>query len=146
MYNFTWTDNLPYDYVRITKLFTGTYNEDLDYIVKYKTNKSEDYIEFGKYNTQKNNYIDFTSVRLEDDEFITDFKVEFGKVKAGFEAIEKPFIFAKVLPTVQPEDKWTNYTTLTGDYKEHHLEDKAEWTTTSYGKKLEITKLPRTGF
>ncbi len=51
--NFTWTDNLPYDYVRITKLFTGTYNEDLDYIVKYKTNKSEDYIEYGKYNTQK---------------------------------------------------------------------------------------------
>lgn len=144
--NFTWTDNLPYDYVRITKLFTGTYNEDLDYIVKYKTNKSEDYIEFGKYNTQKNNYIDFTSVSLEDDEFITDFKVEFGTVKAGFEAIEKPFIFAKVLPTVRPEDKWTNYTTLTGDYKEHHLEDKAEWTTTSYGKKLEITKLPRTGF
>ena len=144
--NFTWTDNLPYDYVRITKLFTGTYNEDLDYIVKYKTNKSEDYIEFGKYNTQKNNYIDFTSVSLEDDEFITDFKVEFGTVKAGFEAIEKPFIFTKVLPTVQPEDKWTNYTTLTGDYKEHHLEDKAEWTTTSYGKKLEITKLPRTGF
>ena len=144
--NVTWTDNLPYDYVRITKLFTGTYNEDLDYIVKYKTNKSEDYIEFGKYNTQKNNYIDFTSVSLEDDEFITDFKVEFGTVKAGFEAIEKPFIFAKVLPTVRPEDKWTNYTTLTGDYKEHHLEDKAEWTTTSYGKKLEITKLPRTGF
>ena len=144
--NFTWTDNLPYDYVRITKLFTGTYNEDLDYIVKYKTNKSEDYIEFGKYNTQKNNYIDFTSVSLEDDEFITDFKVEFGTVKAGFEAIEKPFIFAKVLPTAQPEDKWTNYTTLTGDYKEHHLEDKAEWKTTSYGKKLEITKLPRTGF
>ena len=144
--NFTWTDNLPYDYVRITKLFTGTYNEDLDYIVKYKTNKSEDYIEFGKYNTQKNNYIDFTSVSLEDDEFITDFKVEFGTVKAGFEAIEKPFIFAKVLPTVRPEDKWTNYTTLTGDYKEHHLKDKAEWTTTSYGKKLEITKLPRTGF
>lgn len=24
--NFTWTDNLPYQYVRITKLFTGTYN------------------------------------------------------------------------------------------------------------------------
>ena len=60
--NFTWTDNLPYDYVRITKLFTGTYNEDLDYIVKYKTNKSEDYIEYGKFNTQKNNYIDFTKL------------------------------------------------------------------------------------
>ena len=91
--NFTWTDNLPYEYVRITKLFTGTYNEDLDYVVKYKTNKSEDYIEYGTYNTQKNNYIDFTTVELAEDEYITDFKVEFGTVMPGFEAVEKPFIF-----------------------------------------------------
>ena len=144
--NFTWTDNLPYEYVRITKLFTGTYNEDLDYVVKYKTNKSEDYIEYGTYNTQKNNYIDFTSVELEDDEYITDFKVEFGTVMPRFEAVEKPFIFAKVLPTVEPDDRWVNYTSLTGNYKEHELEDKAEWPTISYGKKLEIKKLPRTGF
>ena len=144
--NFTWTDNLPYKYVKITKLFTGTYNEDLDYIVKYKTNKSEDYIEYGTYNTQKNNYIDFTTVDLADNEYITDFKVEFGTVMAGFEAVEKPFIFAKVLPTVKPDDRWVNYTSLTGIYKEHELEDKAEWPTISYGKKLEIKKLPRTGF
>lgn len=144
--NFTWSDNLPYNYVRITKLFTGTYNEDLDYIVKYKTNKSEDYKEYGTYNTQKNNYIDFTKVELAEDEFIKDFKVEFGTVMPGFEAVEKPFIFAKVLPTVQPEDRWINYTNLTGNYKEHELEDKAEWPTISYGKKLEIKKLPRTGY
>ena len=144
--NFTWTDNLPYNYVRITKLFTGTYNEDLDYVVKYKTNKSVDYKEYGTYNTQKNNYIDFTKVELSEDEFITDFKVEFGTVMPGFEAIEKPFIFAKVLPTVKPEDRWVNYTNLTGNYKEHELEDKAEWPTISYGKKLEIKKLPRTGY
>ena len=144
--NFTWTDNLPYEYVRITKLFTGTYNEDLEYSVKYKTNKSEDYIEYGKYNTKKNNYIDFTKVELDEDEFITDYKIEFGTVMPGFEAIEKPFIFAKVLPTVKAEDKWVNHTSLTGNYKEHKLEDKAEWTTTSYTKKLEVKKLPRTGF
>lgn len=144
--NFTWTDNLPYEYVRITKLFTGTYNQDLDYVIKYKTNKTEDYIEFGTYNTQKNNYIDFAKVELDADEFITDFKVEFGTVMSGFEALEKPFIFAKVLPTVKPEDRWVNYTTLTGNYNEHELEDKAEWPTISYGKKLEIKKLPRTGF
>lgn len=144
--NFTWTDNLPHEYIKITKLFTGTYNEDLDYVVKYKTNKTDDYIEFGKYNTQKNNYIDFTKIELAVDEYITDFKVEFGTVMAGFEAVERPFIFAKVLPTVKPEDKWINYTTLTGNYKEHKLEDKAEWPTISYGKKLEIKKLPKTGF
>ena len=144
--NFTWTDNLPYQYVRITKLFTGTYNEDLDYVVKYKTNKSEDYIEYGKYNTQKNNYIDFTKLELAEDEYITDYKVEFGTVMSGFEAVEKPFIFCKVLPTVKAEDRWVNYTKLTGNYKEHELEDKAEWPTISYSKKLEVKKLPRTGF
>lgn len=144
--NFTWTDNLPYNYVRITKLFTGTYNEDLDYIVKYKTNKSDEYIEFGKYNTQKNNCIDFTKVELAEDEYITDFKVEFGTVMPGFEAEEKPFIFCKVLPIVKIEDKWTNHTSLIGNYKEHKLEDKAEWTTKSYAKKLTIKKLPKTGF
>ena len=144
--NFTWTDNLPYEYVRITKLFTGTYNENLNYVVKYRTNKSEEYIEFGTYNTQKNNYIDFTKLDLAEDEYITDYKVEFGTVMPGFEAVEKPFIFAKVLPTVKAEDKWVNYTSLTGNYKEHELEDKAEWPTISYSKKLEIKKLPRTGF
>lgn len=144
--NFTWIDNLPYEYIRITKLFTGTYNEDLDYIVKYKTNKSEDYIKFGKYNTQKNNYIDFTKVELLEDEYITDYKVEFGTVMPGFEAIEKPFIFAKVLPTVKADDKWINNTSLTGNYKEHKLEDKADWTTISYAKELKIKKLPKTGF
>ena len=144
--NFTWTDNLPYDYIRITKLFTGTYNEDLDYIVKYKTNKTKDYKEYGKYNTQKNNYIDFTKIKLAEGEFITDYKIEFGTVKPGFEAVEKPFIFAKVLPTVKADDKWTNNTSLTGNYKDKELEDKAEWTTISYAKKLEIKKLPRTGF
>ena len=41
---------------------------------------------------------------------------------------------------------WVNYTSLTGNYKEHKLEDKAEWATISYCKKLEIKKLPRTGF
>lgn len=144
--NFTWIDNLPYEYVRITKLFIGTYNEDLEYSVKYKTNKSEDYIEYGKYNTLKNNYIDFTKIELDEDEFITDYKIEFGTVMPGFEAIEKPFIFTKVLPTVKSEDKWVNHTSLTGNYKEHKLEDKAEWTTKSYNKELKISKLPRTGY
>ena len=144
--NFTWMDNLPYEFIRITKLFTGTYNENLDYIVKYKTNKTEDYIELGKFNTQKNNYIDFENVELAEGEYITDFKMEFGTVMPGFEAIEKPFIFSKVLSTVKFDDKWTNYTTLTGNYKENKLEDKAEWNTISYAKEFKINKLPKTGF
>ena len=64
----------------------------------------------------------------------------------GFQAVEKPFIFCRVLGTVKADDKWVNYTSLTGNYKEHKLEDKAGWSITSYFKKLEIDKLPTTGF
>ena len=103
-------------------------------------------LELQNYNTQVNNYIDFTKVVLDEDEYITDYKIEFGTVMSGFEAVEKPFIFCKVLPTVKAEDRWTNYTSLTGNYKEHKIEDKAEWTTKSYAKKLTIKKLPKTGF
>ena len=37
--DFTWYDYLPTDYVTATKLVTGTYNQDLNYAVYYKTNK-----------------------------------------------------------------------------------------------------------
>ena len=139
--NFTWIDNLPYEYVRLTKLYTGTYNEDLDYVVKYKTNKTKDYIVFGTYNSQENNEIDFTKLKLQKNEYITDFKIEFGTVMPGFEAVEKPYIYTKVLETVKQGDKWTNYTTLKGNYNENKTCDKANWTTIT-----PIKKLPRTGF
>ena len=51
-----------------------------------------------------------------------------------------------VLPTVKADYRWINYTGLTGNYKEHKLEDKAEWPTISYAKKLETKRLPKTGF
>ena len=34
--NFTWSDELPTDYIRITKLYTGTWNEKLNYKILYK--------------------------------------------------------------------------------------------------------------
>lgn len=149
--DFTWFDHLPYDYVKITKLFTGTYNEDLNYKVFYKTNKN-DWTQFGDtYNTLVNNCIDFTTLNLDNKtEYITDFKVVFGTVKAGFKPVETPFIFTIVDEDVKPTDKWVNRTKLTGNYTDENgnkteLEDNDNWETISYGKKLNITTLPRTG-
>ena len=73
------------------------------------------------------------------------------QLKPGFEAVEKPFIFAKVLPTVKANDTWTNYTKIESTYTSNHdntVELKAhdDWTTTSYSAKLSIKKLPKTGF
>lgn len=154
--NFTWSDELPTDYIRITKLYTGTWNEKLNYKVLYKLNNSEIWQEYknpdsedGTYSTDENHFIDFTTVQS-GDSYITDFKLEFGTVKPGFEAVEKPFIFAKVLP-VKANDTWTNYTKIESTYTSNHdttVELKAhdDWTTTSYSAKLSIKKLPKTGF
>ena len=159
--DFKWKDILPTDYIRITKLYTGTYNEDLNYEVYYKTNK-EDFKKYenpnskdGTFNTTKNNYIDFSKLNS-DDEYITEFELRFGTVKAGFEAVNKPFIFTKVNENVKDKDVWTNKTFLYGNYtsingKTIPLASSSDWQTTSY--KFELTTkedtnsvLPRTGF
>ncbi|MBO5348519.1 MAG: hypothetical protein J6A89_01675 [Clostridia bacterium] len=150
--NFTWWDHLPSKYTKITKLYTGTWNEDLTFKVYYKTNR-QDYTQYGlEYSTLINNCIDFESLGLdnEDDEYITDFKIVFGTVKSGFSFIEAPFIFTKVDSDIKASDEWTNKTKITGQYTDVNgniveLEDNDEHTTTTYGKELKITTLPRTG-
>lgn len=150
--NFTWWDHLPSKYTKITKLYTGTWNEDLTFKVYYKTNK-QDYTQYGlEYSTLVNNCIDFECLGLddEDEEYITDFKVVFDKVKSGFTYIEAPFIFTKVDSDIKASDEWTNKTRLTGQYTDMNgnvteLEDNDEHTTVTYEKELKITTLPRTG-
>lgn len=150
--NFTWWDHLPSEYVKITKLYTGTWNEELNFKVYYKTNKN-DYKQYGlEYSTLVNNCIDFESLGLNDEsnEYITDFKIVFGTVKSGFTYTEAPFIFTKVDSDIKTTDEWTNKTKLTGQYTDENgnvveLEDNDEHTTITYGKELEITTLPRTG-
>ena len=62
--NFTWIDFLPTDYVTATKLVTGTYNQDLNYAIYYKTNKNDYRLLRDNLNTQVNNYIDFSNLEL----------------------------------------------------------------------------------
>ena len=144
--NFTWQDVLPTDYIRLTKIFTGVYNEDLLYSVSVKTNKRDYFVAKEGLSTLTNNYIDISSIGLQEDEYVTEYKFNFGTVKKDFKAVETPFIFTKVNSTVKPTDKWTNTTKLSGNYKGVYLEDNDEHTVKSYGKKLSIRKLPKTGF
>ena len=59
---------------------TGTWNQDLKYDVYYKTNKSDEYILFKEdLSTQENYELDFTKVKLADDEYITETMFDFGK-------------------------------------------------------------------
>lgn len=142
--NFTWYDFLPTDYVTATKLVTGTYNQDLNYAIYYKTNKNDYRLLRDNLNTQVNNYIDFTNLKLEEGEYVTEFKTEFGTVDVGFTSIESPQLFVKTKSTVKNDDTFTNKTKVDGYHKTYYVWDEDSHTTKVYEKKLEV-KLPRTG-
>ena len=142
--NFTWYDFLPTDYVTATKLVTGTYNQDLNYAIYYKTNKNDYRLLRDNLNTQVNNYIDFTNLKLEEGEYVTEFKTKFGTVDVGFTSIESPQLFVKTKSTVKNDDTFTNKTKVDGYHKTYYVWDEDNHTTKVYEKKLEV-KLPRTG-
>ena len=143
--NFTWYDYLPTDYVVATKLVTGTYNQDLDYNVYYKTNLNDYKLLAENLNTQENHYIDFTNIELGENEYVTEFKLDFGTVDVGFTSVEKPELFVKVKSTVKNDDTFTNKTKVDGYHKTYYVWDEDDHTTKVYEKKLEV-RLPRTGF
>ncbi len=142
--NFTWYDFLPTDYVTATKLVTGTYNQDLNYAIYYKTNKNDYRLLRDNLNTKINNYIDFSNLELEDDEYVTEFKAEFGTVDVGFTSVESPQLFVKVKSIVKGDDTFINKTKVEGYHKTYYVWDEDDHTTEIYEKKLEV-KLPRTG-
>lgn len=142
---FTWIDFLPTEYIRITKLVTGTYNQDLDYSIYYKTNKNDYRLLKENLNTQVNNYIDFSNLELEDGEYVTEFKADFGTVDVGFESVINPYIFVRVNSDVENDDVFTNKTRIEGYNKTYMVWDEDDHTTKVYEKELKIKKLPRTG-
>lgn len=144
--NFIWYDYLPTEYVRITKLITGTYNQDLNYSIYYKTNKNDYRLLKDNLNTQINNYIDFANLKLDEDEYVTEFKVDFGTVDVGFESVISPYIFVKVNSDVNNGDKFTNKTRVEGYNDTYLVYDEDKHTTEIYEKELEAKKLPRTGY
>lgn len=143
--NFTWTDELPTDYVRITKLITGTYNQDLRYSIYYKTNKNDYKLLKENLSTQVNNYIDFAEVELAEDEYVTEFKAEFGTVEVVFESVINPYIFVRVNSDVKNDNTFTNKTQVEGYNKTYKVWDNDDHTTKVYEKQINVKKLPRTG-
>ncbi len=142
---FTWFDYLPTDYVVSTKLVTGTYNQDLDYNVYYKTNLNDYKLLAENLNTQENHYIDFSTLDLAENEYVTEFKLDFGTVDVGFASEEKPELFVKVKSDVKNDDTFTNKTRLEGYNKTYLTWDEDDHTTTVYEKEIKV-KLPKTGF
>lgn len=144
--NFIWTDMLPSEAVRADKIYTGTYNQELEYSVWYKTNKNDFKILEENLSTQINNEISFRDLQLEEDEYITEYEFRFGKVKIGFSEIEKPRLYCDVINTLENKTIFTNTTKVKGNYLEKEVEDEDYWKTIIYNKEPEPEILPRTGY
>lgn len=136
--NFVWEDEIPTDFIRVTKIKLGTYNQDNSYNLYYKTNFSEDYIlMLEDINTKTTEEIDF-SKELSDNEFITNIKLDFGSVDIGFKSEEDTLIFAKVNSNVKSGDVFENKVCLQASFKGYNLSKSSNWKTRVY-KVLPLT-------
>ncbi len=144
--DFTWYDILPSDYGKITKIQTGTFNQDVTYSIYYKTNLKDVYMVLKKnLSSKENNYVDLTNLYLEEGEKITEIKICFGKVLVGFESIESPHIYMQMNENLENDTIVKNYTILEGYNQEYKVSDEDTVTSIVYNV-VEEKKLPRTGF
>lgn len=132
--DFYWRDNLPEE-VRIQSLNTGTWNQRGTYDVYIKTNKKSGWrrIERGLH-TNVEYTIDLTgdALGLASNEYVTDFKLEFGTVDAGFAADTDPYIKVKVNDDLDAGTQIVNTTDVGGRKGHEWTYDRDSWITVVY--------------
>lgn len=145
--SFYWRDTLPAQ-VTLTKLVTGTYNQQLSYKVVYKTNLSGDtYLTLADNLSTTKNYVLEASpaaLGLAANERVTEFMYVFGTVKAGFAQVETPYIHGTVIKGLSNGVSFVNVADVGGLYNGQWIMGVSRWVTTVYAK-TNVT-LPKTGY
>ena len=139
-------ESLPADAAYITRLFTGTFNQNLNYTIYYKTNRT------GTFKILKDNL--FTNKVYEIDctkglmagEYITDIKYEFGTVDPGFKEVERPFIYCRTYNNLPNGYQFTNRVEVGGMYEMQKVKAEDSFTTKIYAPTVDRGKLPKTGY
>ncbi|MDL2232164.1 hypothetical protein LJC63_01105 [Ruminococcaceae bacterium OttesenSCG-928-L11] len=140
---FFWHDQLPTDAVRLEKISTGTWSERLTYRVVYRTNLKTEYrVWKSGLLTTVNNELDVSELKLSANEYITDFKLEFGTVEPGFHEVEAPFILTRVLDDLSDEYRFVNKTDVGGKCSGEFVYATDSWVTVVFGER---GSLPKTG-
>lgn len=144
--NFYWHDELPSS-VRLTTIHTGTWSQPgLTYSVTYRTNRNSAYrtLASGLLSTQSYD-LDCTPSKLglAADEFITDFRFEFGTVQPGFREQDKPMILVTVNQGLANGHRFANRTDAGGQYSGKWFSSSFTWVTEVYAPVLEY---PKTGY
>ena len=145
--SFYWRDTLP-GQVTLTRIVTGTYNQQLSYKIVYKTNLSGDTYRTlaDNLSTTKNYVLDAspTALGLAANEKVTEFMVVFGVVKAGFAQVETPYINGTVSKGLANGSSFVNVADIGGLYNGQWIMGVSRWATSVYAKTT--VTLPRTGY
>jgi hypothetical protein len=145
--NFYLHDRLPTDAVRITKLFTGTWSQRLNYSVYYKTNQRDYRLLASGLQTHINYELSLhpNVLGLASGEYVTDVRWEFGTVNAGFRETQNPFLFVQVLNGLANGYQIVNRADDGGKYRDEWQTARATWLTTLFGDSTP-PPLPETGY
>ena len=145
--NFYWRDTLPTDAARLEKISTGTWSENVNYKIMYKTNLRDYRLLKDNLQGGKNYLLDCSSkaLNLASGEYVTEVMFSFGAVPPNFTNVTNPYLTCTVKKTLPHGYTFTNKTDVGGIY------DKAwimanDWQTTKVYNKLNPPTLPKTGY
>ena len=145
--SFFWRDALP-SQVRLDKVVTGTYNQQLAYKVVYKTNLSGDQYRTlaDNLSTTKNYVLEArpAALGLAANERVTEVMFVFGTVKGGFAEVETAYLYGTVNDGLSNGASIVNVADAGGLYNGQWIMAVSRWLTTVYAKTT--IKLPKTGY
>ena len=142
--NFYLHDQFPTDCSTAKTITTGTYNTRLNYQITYKTNYN-DYRVLATNLLSTNNYaFDLSAVQLMQGEVVTDVRLEFGKVPAGFASVVKPTVTVQTSASLANGYQVVNRADAGGQYMSQWETGRAAWITLIV--KLNQPNLPKTGY
>ena len=145
--NFYWRDTLPTNAVRLEKISTGTWSENLNYKIMYKTNLRDYRILKDNLQGGKNYLLDCSSkaLGLASGEYVTEVMFSFGAVPSNFTNVTNPYLNCTVKKTLPHGYTFTNKTDVGGIYEGSWITAN-DWQTTKVYNKLNPPTLPKTGY
>ncbi len=144
--SFYWRDQIPAQ-ITLNKIVTGSYNQQQNYKVVYKTNLSEDYRTLAdNLSTSKVYVLDARPavLGLAANERVTEIMFVFGNVRAGFAQVETPYIYATARSGLANNSSIVNVADVGGLYDGQWIQAVSRWLTTIYAKTT--VRLPKTGY
>ena len=144
--SFYWRDQIPAQ-ITLNKIVTGSYNQQQNYKVVYKTNLSEDYRTLAdNLSTSKVYVLDARPavLSLAANERVTEIMFVFSNVRAGFAQVETPYIYATARSGLANNSSIVNVADVGGLYDGQWIQAVSRWLTTIYAKTT--VRLPKTGY